>query len=74
MGRLSYLFIAAMAIALLFLGSALAFADVILYMQPPTFDGNFYASQNDVGGFGNFATVYDNFTIYSRLTPIASTT
>ena len=28
--------------------------------------GNLYASQNDVGGFGNFATVYDNFTLNQK--------
>lgn len=38
----------------------------VLYSQP--FDGtNFFASQNDtsVGGLGNFATMYDNFTLGS---------
>ena len=68
MGRFGRLFIAIMAITLLFLGGASAFADIELYMQPPTLDGNFWASQNDVGGFGNFATVYDNFRIYSTTT------
>ena len=40
-------------------------------MQPPNFNGNFWASQNDTnpGGFGNFATAYDNFTIYSLKKP-----
>jgi hypothetical protein len=33
-----------------------------LYVQNPNFDGAF-ASQNDTNGLGNFATVYDNFTI-----------
>lgn len=42
--------------------SASAFADT-LYTQP--YDGNGYlnASQNDVGGLGNFATTYDNWNI-----------
>jgi hypothetical protein len=57
-------FIATMAISLLLCLSAPAFADVELYKQPPTLSGIFYASQNDVGGFGNFATAYDNFQIY----------
>lgn len=40
-------------------------ADPVIYSQP--YDGNAgggFASQNDTvpGGFGNFATVYDNFT------------
>ena len=53
-----------LTLAILLLCGASAFADVELYMQPPTLDGAFYASQNDVGGFGNFATAYDNFQIY----------
>jgi hypothetical protein len=46
-------------------------ADVIVYVQPPNFGGTLYASQNDTnpGGNGNFATVYDNFTIYSVTKP-----
>ena len=67
MNRFGRLFIATMAIAIL-LGAAPAFADVELYMQPPTWDGNMWASQNDAGGQGNFATVYDNFQIYSTTT------
>lgn len=37
----------------------------IIYDQPATLDGNVFSSQNDTasGGFGNFATVYDNFTL-----------
>ena len=36
-----------------------------IYCQPQDGTGNLYASQNDtsIGGFGNFATVYDNFTL-----------
>lgn len=42
--------------------SAAAFADT-LYTQP--YDGNGFlnASQNDVGGLGNFASTYDNWNI-----------
>ena len=42
--------------------SASAFADT-LYTQP--YDGNGFlnASQNDVGGLGNFASTYDNWNI-----------
>lgn len=35
-----------------------------LYSQPANFDGQAFASQNDPS-FGNFATVYDNFTLGS---------
>lgn len=37
----------------------------ILYTQPYDGSGNLLASQNDTnsGGLGNFATVYDNFTL-----------
>ena len=66
MGHLNRLLIAALAITLLLLFSAPAFADVEVYMQPPTFSGIFYASQNDIGGLGNFATAYDNFRIFSH--------
>ena len=34
-----------------------------IYCQPWDGGANFYASQNDTNGFGNFATVYDNFTL-----------
>lgn len=38
----------------------------LLYSQPFTDNGSAYASQNDTsGGNGNFATVYDNFTLGS---------
>jgi hypothetical protein len=36
----------------------------LIYCQPWDGGGNLFASQNDtVSGFGNFATVYDNFTL-----------
>ncbi|MBV8281197.1 MAG: PEP-CTERM sorting domain-containing protein [Candidatus Eremiobacteraeota bacterium] len=43
--------------------TASAYADTTLYTQP--YDNNAYlnASQNDVGGQGNFATTYDNWNI-----------
>jgi hypothetical protein len=41
-----------------------AWADVV-YSQPFDGTGNAFASQNDTNGFGNFATVYDNFTLGS---------
>jgi hypothetical protein len=43
--------------------SVSAFADTTLYSQP--YDNNSYlnASQNDVGGLGNFASTYDNWNI-----------
>lgn len=52
-------------IALLLVASAVpVMADSVLYNQPWDGTGNAYSSQNDTsGGFGNFATVYDNFTL-----------
>ena len=51
--------------ALLLLVAAPAFAgEVLVYAQSPNFQV-LYASQNDTGGFGNFATSYDNFTLGS---------
>src|SRR5690348_9057061 len=48
--------------------TASAWADV-LYTQAYDNSGNFYASQNDTtGGNGNFATVYDNFTLNTSAT------
>jgi PEP-CTERM motif len=35
----------------------------IIYCQTWDGSGNAYSSQNDTNGFGNFATVYDNFTL-----------
>jgi len=45
--------------------SAAAFADTTLYTQGYDNSGTLNASQNDTnsGGFGNFATVYDNWNI-----------
>ena len=37
----------------------------IVYCQAWDGSGNSYASQNDTNGSGNFATVYDNFTLTS---------
>src|ERR1017187_78845 len=62
MGRINRFLLATMAITLLLLCGAPAFADVIVYNQPPTLDGNLYATQNDPN-LGNFATLYDNFKI-----------
>jgi len=44
-----------------------AFADVIVYYQPPTVHGTLYASQIDVGGLGNFVTLYDDFMIFPQI-------
>ena len=55
--------------SLTLLGIAVAAAGMcsadIIYNQPFDGSGQLYASQNDTnsGGFGNFATVYDNFTL-----------
>lgn len=44
-------------------GASQAMAD-LLYQQPFDGSGNAFSSQNDTGGgLGNFATVYDNFTL-----------
>jgi hypothetical protein len=46
------------------LAACSAHAADVLYDQPFDGTGNNYGSQNDTtGGFGNFATVYDNFTL-----------
>ena len=68
MDRFKRLFLATMLITLLTLCGATAFADVEVYMQPPTLNGVLWASQNDIGGLGNFAALYDNFQIYSKTT------
>lgn len=55
----------------LFAASVLAFGGAIdanasaLYSQAWDASGNLYTSQNDTtpGGFGNFATTYDDFTL-----------
>ena len=39
-----------------------AFAATSIYVQGTDLNGG-YASQNDTNGLGNFATVYDNFTL-----------
>jgi len=43
--------------------SATAYADTTLYTQPYDNNDVVNASQNDVGGLGNFASVYDNWNI-----------
>jgi hypothetical protein len=51
--------------ALLFVAAAPGYANQ-LYSQPFDMTGNAYSSQNDTtGGNGNFATVYDDFTLGS---------
>jgi len=59
--------LASLAALLVLLVAAPAFAaEVLVYAQNPDFQ-NLYASQNDTstGGFGNFATSYDDFTLGS---------
>jgi hypothetical protein len=55
--------IAILATALLALSLSAFAADHVLYSQAFDGTGNAYSSQNDVANFGNFATVYDNFTV-----------
>ena len=57
----------AVIITVLALMAAPAWAGV-LYSQPWDGGSNLFASQNDTNGFGNFATVYDNFTLGSSAT------
>jgi hypothetical protein len=38
----------------------------VLYQQNFDMTGNAYSSQNDTASFGNFATVFDNFTLGSN--------
>jgi len=59
LGRSKTLLLAALFALVL---SASAFADT-LYTQPYDGNGILNASQNDVGGLGNFATTYDNWNI-----------
>ena len=51
----------------LLLCGAPAFADVIVYFQPPILNGTLLASQNDIGGHGNFASLYDDFVIFPEV-------
>ena len=46
-------------------GASMLLADVQLYNQPWDGSSNLFASQNDTNSFGNFATVYDDFTLSS---------
>src|ERR1035441_7107333 len=61
--------LAALAAFLLALAVPGFAAQVQVYVQNPDYN-NLYASQNDtsVGGFGNFATAYDNFKLGSATT------
>jgi hypothetical protein len=59
-------YILSLAIAL---ASTSAVADPIVYSQPYVNNGAAYSSQNDtVNGNGNFATVYDNFSLTQNTT------
>ena len=61
-----------LAVAVLAIGLALSAPQRanVLFSQPWDGTGSLYASQNDTngGGFGNFATVYDNFTLGASAT------
>jgi hypothetical protein len=57
----------AAVIAMGFMASAPARADVTLYDQPTDLNGS-YTSQNDTNGLGNYATAYDNFTLTTAST------
>ena len=47
----------------LVMGAMSAQANPVIYSQGFDGTGNLYASQNDTASLGNFATVYDNFTL-----------
>ena len=49
----------------LFLGAGRLQADAIIYSPAPEFPGGTVFAQNDVDGFGNFATTYDIFLLDS---------
>ena len=54
-----------LALLALTLATAAPASASVLYSQPFDGSGNAFSSQNDTngGGFGNFATVYDNFSL-----------
>jgi len=54
---------AAASLALLAGLAVQAQADIVLYNQPNAGLSTAYSSQNDIGGFGNFATTCDNFSL-----------
>lgn len=60
------LMLATLTALLVFVAMPSFAAQVLVYAQNPDFNG-LIASQNDTasGGFGNFATAYDNFTLGS---------
>jgi len=62
--RLTHLKIGVLAVALMLAVSTPSRASS-LYLQPYDGGQNAFSSQNDTNGFGNFATVYDNFTLGS---------
>jgi len=56
--------LASLGALLLLIGAPALAGEVLVYAQNPNYQ-SLYASQNDTstGGFGNFATTYDNFTL-----------
>jgi PEP-CTERM motif len=56
--------LAVLAASLLVLAAPAWATQILVYSQAPNFAG-LYASQNDTGGFGGFATTYDNFSLGS---------
>lgn len=64
---MTYRFIATL-LAASALGMASAGQAVTLYSQAPDGTENAYSSQDDPNSFGNFATLYDDFTLASSAT------
>lgn len=57
------------AAAALFLGVGTTHLQAgVLYSQPTNFLGGYYSQNDTSGGLGNYATVYDNFTLGSTAT------
>lgn len=52
-------------VTMLFAVTVLPASAGVVYDQPWDGGSNLFASQNDTNGFGNYATVYDNFTLGS---------
>ena len=51
-------------VALLVFTAAPKCVGTVVYSQAPDYE-NLWASQNDIGGYGSYATVYDNFSLSS---------
>jgi PEP-CTERM motif len=62
------LFVLSVAVLLAAASAVPAMADSLVYNQSWDGSGALFASQNDTNGFGNFATVYDEFSLGASTT------